>query len=96
MDTNLISFKLGDLLRCKCASKEAEIIALYNYLKYYCSKHKDKLEIVRVKNRLNEGTKDILINFRFHQKLLVEMQLSIDEETSNFIKCSDKANHFIY
>lgn len=24
------------------------------------------------------------------------MQLSIDEEASHFIKCSDKANHFIY
>lgn len=34
---NLISFKVGDLLRCKCSSKEAEIIALYGYLKYFCN-----------------------------------------------------------
>lgn len=52
--------------------------------------------MIRVKNRLSEGTKDILINMKFRQKLLVEMQLAIDEETSKFIKLSDKANHFIY
>lgn len=84
------------MLRCKCSSKESEIIALYNYLDYYCKENKDKLEMIRVKNRLSEGTKDILINMKFRQKLLVEMQLAIDEETSKFIKLSDKANHFIY
>ena len=26
----LVSFRVGDLLRCKCTSKETEIIALYN------------------------------------------------------------------
>ena len=26
----LVTFKVGDLLRCKCSSKESEIISLYN------------------------------------------------------------------
>jgi len=54
------------------------------------------MEMVRVKNRLSQGTKDILINFRYRNSITAEMQLSVDEDKSNFIKCSDKANHFIY
>jgi len=40
---NLISFKIGDLLRCRCYSKESEIIALYNYIDYYCKNNRSKL-----------------------------------------------------
>ena len=54
------------------------------------------MEIIRVKNRLNQGTKDILINIRYRNQILVEMQLSIDGDKSNFIECSEKANHFLY
>jgi hypothetical protein len=43
------------------------------------------MEIIRVKNRLNQGTKDILINIRYRNQILVEMQLSIDGDKSNFI-----------
>ena len=43
------------------------------------------MEIIRVKNRLNQGTKDILINIRYRNQILVEMQLSIDGDKSYFI-----------
>lgn len=43
------------------------------------------MDIIRVKNRLNQGTKDILINIRYRNQILVEMQLSIDGDKSNFI-----------
>ena len=69
---------------------------IFAYLKYLSEKNPENLEIIRVKNRLSQGTKDILINFRFKNMLTAEMQLSVDEDKSNFIKCSDKANHFIY
>ena len=51
---------------------------------------------MRIKNKLRQGTKDVLINFRYKKSIIVEMQLAIEEEKSTFIQCSEKANHFIY
>ena len=62
---SLITFRIGDLFRCKCASKESEVTAIFAFLKELSSKKTDVLEIIRVKNRLNQGTKDILINFKY-------------------------------
>lgn len=50
---------------------------------------------MRVKNRLNGPNKDILINIFYMQKIMVEIQLAIKEE-SPFLICSDKFSHFIY
>jgi hypothetical protein len=91
-----MTFKIGDLLRCKCASKEKEINALYNYLLRESTWNPDILKIVKIKNRLEKGTKDILLNLLFKEKILIEVQLAIDAGKNKFIECSDKFNHYIY
>jgi len=53
-------------------------------------------KIYRVKNRLKTGTNDILINFLFKGKYLCEVQLGVTANTSKWIKCSNKFNHYIY
>ena len=35
----------------------------------------EKLKIVRIKNRLREGTNDILINVKFNNSIICEIQL---------------------
>ena len=55
-----------------------------------------KLKIVRVKNRLRRGTNDILVNVLFNNKILCEIQLGVVSKTSEFIKCSNEFNHFLY
>ena len=92
----LITFKIGDLLRCKCLSKELEAKCLFIELERVSHFHPDMLRIVRVKNRLRRGTKDILVNLVYRNTLLVEMQIAVNSSKSNFIDCSDKFNHFIY
>lgn len=67
---DLITFKIGDLLRCKCDSKEREIVTLYRMLEWKNYMQKG-FKIVRVKNRLNKGTRDILINILYQNAILV-------------------------
>ena len=52
--------------------------------------------MITLKNRLNMGTKDILMNVLFQKTYIVEIQLAINSDKSNFIKCSDSFNHFLY
>jgi hypothetical protein len=42
----------------------------------------EKLKIVRLKNRLNLSTNDILMNIRFNGLILCEVQLAVKTETS--------------
>lgn len=49
-------------MRCKCSSKEAEIIALYREVERMHRDPTSGIKIIRVKNRLNKGNKDILMN----------------------------------
>ena len=58
--------------------------------------HPEKFKIVRIKNRLNLGTRDILINAKFEDEILCEIQLAINAETNPFLYCSDKFNHYLY
>ena len=67
---DLITFKIGDLLRCKCDSKEREIVTLYRMLEWKNYMQKG-FKIVRVKNRLSKGTRDILINILYQNAILV-------------------------
>lgn len=62
-----ITFTISDLLRCKCFSKEKEVIRIYKELEIMSEISPDILRIVKVKNRLNRGTKDILLNVLFHK-----------------------------
>lgn len=52
--------------------------------------------IVRVKNRLGKGTKDILINLFIENKYLAEVQLAITTGKSKFIKSSSYFRHYLY
>ena len=63
---NLMTFKIGDLIRCKMSSKEKEIVKVFRELKLVSAKNPEKLKIVRIKNRLKQGTNDILINVKFN------------------------------
>lgn len=51
---------------------------------------------MRIKNRLKSGTNDILINVKFNNLILCEVQLAIKSQSSHFIKCSNLFHHYIY
>lgn len=51
---------------------------------------------MRIKNRLKKNTNDILINIKFKEKYLCEIQLAIKSDQSNFMQCSNSFCHFIY
>lgn len=54
------------------------------------------MKIVRVKDRLEKGTKDILINILYKNTLLIEMQLAVTTNRTKFIDFSNKYNHVLY
>lgn len=55
------------------------------------------MKIVRIKNRLNKGTNDILINVKFNNMIICEIQLEvINKSKSKFIQCSNAFSHYIY
>ena len=66
---NLVTFTIGDLLRCKISSKEAEIVKVYQKIRAM-SEQSDSIKIVRVKNRLKQSTNDVLINVKLQNKVL--------------------------
>ena len=65
-----MTFKIGDLLRCKMSSKEQEIVKTFKELKHISEHDPTKLKIVRIKNRLKQGTNDILINVKFNNAVI--------------------------
>ena len=83
-------------MRCKCSSKEKEIIALYKEVERRHRQPNSDIKIIRVKNRLNKGNKDILLNLLYKGEMVVEMQLAIKSEKSKFIECSYNFNHYLY
>lgn len=64
---NLITFNITDLLRCKCVGTKQEIYRIYNQI----LDRKDYFEVIRVKNKLNEPTRDILINLKLKDSFLI-------------------------
>ena len=93
---NLVSFRVGDILRCKFKSKEREVLRIYNELHEISRDRPEKLKIVRIKNRLRRGTNDILVNVRFNETLLCEIQLSVNSKSSQFINHSNLFSHYLY
>ena len=83
-------------MRCKFSSKEKEIIALYKEMERRHRQPNSGIKIIRVKNRLNKGNKDILMNLLFRGEMVVEMQLAIKSDKSKFIECSYNFNHYLY
>ena len=53
---------------------------------------------MRIKNRLHGATNDVLINVRFHEKILCEIQLAVKSRSggSHFVHCSNLWHHYIY
>ena len=66
---NLVTFKIGDLLRAKCSCPEPDFIKLLKCLENMHVKSPDVLRIVRVKNRLTTENNDLLINLFFANKI---------------------------
>ena len=69
---------------------------IYNEIERISHQNPDKLKIVRIKNRLKSTTHDILINVKYNNEILCEIQLAIKNQTSDFIKCSNLFQHYIY
>lgn len=67
---NLLTFKIFDLLRCKIHSNEEEIVWIVQYLLAQNKLNKEKFNIVRIKDRLNQGTRDIMINAQIQKGLV--------------------------
>lgn len=83
-------------MRCKCSSKEREILRIFEYLRETSESQPKVLKIIRVKNRLKMGTNDILINLLFQEKYLCEVQLAVNATSSKFISCSNLFSHYVY
>jgi len=91
-----VTFKIGDILRCKCSSQEGEIRALYSEVERISHQQPHLLRIVRIKDRLEQGTRDILINLMYRDTTLVEMQLAVKGSKSKFIEQASKLGHYLY
>lgn len=65
-DLDLYTLTIGDLFRCKCSGTKDQIFKAYeNLVNLADSNGRKRCKIIRVKNRLADGTQDILINFIF-------------------------------
>ena len=59
--------------------------------------YKNQFKIIRIKNRLHQSTRDILIYALFKLEVVCEIQLAIVEASNNDKqKLMDKFNHFLY
>lgn len=86
----MISFGVMDLLRCKCIGSKEEILRIYKALE----ERSDYFEIIRVKNKLSEGTRDILINLKLKNSFLIcEVQLALGKSQE---EVNDHFCHFLY
>lgn len=71
---HLVTFGVMDLLRCKCIGSKSDINRIYQRI----IERKDYFEVIRIKNKLNEATRDILINLKLKNSFLIcEVQLSL-------------------
>ena len=56
----------------------------------------DPFEIVRIKDRLSMGTRDILINAQVGRGLVCEIQLAVASNMEKKQELLDQYNHFLY
>ena len=72
----MYTLTIGDLFRCKCSGTKSQILEVYKNL----TNPDNKIKILRVKNRLADGTQDILINFMLEKDIsffICEIQLAL-------------------
>jgi hypothetical protein len=92
-----VSFSIFDILRAKCFGTIDEVRKVVKNL----TTHK-AIKVVRVKNRLNTGNRDFLINFIFGEcKLVCEVQVGLksasgDQDAEQKSVRQDHFNHFLY
>jgi len=51
---------------------------------------------VRIKDRLNKGTRDILVNAQIKKGLICEIQLAVTSNMDKKQELLDQYNHFLY
>ena len=54
------------------------------------------MKIIRIKNRLSSGTNDILMNVKFSDLIVCEIQLAIKSKKSKFLIASNGMSHYLY
>ena len=76
---NMVSFKVGDLLRSKFECTESSFISIVNTLNLLddAKELKGKFKLVRVKNKLNQKDNNVLVNYLLFNKVQCELQISI-------------------
>lgn len=76
-------------MRCKCVGSRQQVLRIYKQLG-----ERKEFEIIRVKNKLNESTRDILINFKHRDSFLIcEMQLALGDSKDDV---NDHFSHYLY
>jgi hypothetical protein len=65
---NLITLKIGDLMRCRCSTTEREFLKILAAIEETNIKSSNVIKIIRIKNRLEEENNDLLINLFFANK----------------------------
>ena len=93
---SFVTFTIGDLFRCKIKSREKEIVHIYHRMVDLSKTNPEVMKIIRIKNRLNDNNRDILINFKLYDKLIAEVQLAIGSEINKEVELANNFSHFIY
>ena len=77
-------------MRCRCVGNKNDIIRIYKEMMEETS----DFDVVRVKNKLKESTKDIIVNIKLKNSFLVcEVQLSVGESHEEL---NDHFCHYFY
>jgi hypothetical protein len=72
------------------------VLKIFQELQKISEEKPQKFKIIRIKNRLEQGTQDIMINAKFNDLINCEVQIAVNASQSEFMRCSNKINHFIY
>lgn len=85
---DLVTCNILDIVRCKCVGSKRDIRRVYEDL----LKQKE-YEIIRVKIKLNESTRDVIINFKCKGSFLIgEMQLALGSKDN----LNEQFCHYLY
>lgn len=72
---DLVSFKVGDLVRGRFACSESEFLRIYKNIIEVSEQRPEVLKIVRIKNRIDQKENDIMLNLFFMNRVQCELQL---------------------
>jgi hypothetical protein len=92
-----VSFRVSDLLRSKLQCSESSFISLLNTMYHLDNSEQMRgmFKLVRIKNKLDDHTSNIMINYLFMGKIQCELQLSI-QESKGKEKHYYAMSHFVY